>query len=63
MTLIDMIQTNANARKIVDELNLAELMSAFNITLTQARQIKHVNALLTMKESEEQIEPAEWALL
>jgi hypothetical protein len=51
MTLLDMIQTNANARKVVDELNEAELMSAFNITLTQAKQIKHVNALLIMKET------------
>ena len=53
MTLLDMIQTNANARKVVDELNEAELMAAFNITLTQARQIKHVNALLTMKADSE----------
>jgi len=51
MTLIDMIQTNANARKVVDELNTAELMAAFNITLAQAKQIKHLNALLTIKET------------
>ena len=50
MTLIGMIQTDANARKVVDELNVAELMAAFNITLIQAKQIKHVNALLIMKE-------------
>lgn len=53
MTLIDMIQTNANARKVVDELNEAELMAAFNLTLTQAKQIKHINALITMKETAE----------
>jgi hypothetical protein len=51
MTLIDMIQTNANARKVVDELTLVELMAAFNVTMTQAKQIKHANALLTMKET------------
>ena len=51
MTLIDMIQTNANARKVVDDLNVAELMAAFKLTFTQAKQIKHLNALLTMKEA------------
>lgn len=50
MTLIDMIKTNANARKVIDELNEAELMAAFNLTLTQAKQIKQVNALWIMQE-------------
>lgn len=52
MTLIDMIKTNPNARKVIDELNEAELMAAFNLTLTQAKQIKQVNALCIMQEQE-----------
>ena len=49
MTLVKMLETNANARKVFDELNEAEIMSAFNLTLSQVKEYKHLNSLLIMK--------------
>ena len=49
MTLVKMLETNANARKVFDELNEAEIMSAFNLTLSQVKEYKHLNALLIVK--------------
>lgn len=49
MTLVDMIKTDANARRVISELNTAELMAAFNLTLTQAKQIQHAVTLLMIK--------------
>jgi len=49
MTLIEMLQTNANARKVFDELNEAEIMNAFNLSLTQVKEYKHLNSLLILK--------------
>jgi 7-keto-8-aminopelargonate synthetase-like enzyme len=48
MTLVKMLETNANARKVFDELNEAEIMSAFNLTLSQVKEYKHLNSLLIM---------------
>jgi 7-keto-8-aminopelargonate synthetase-like enzyme len=49
MTLINMLQTNVNARKVFDELNEAEIMSAFNLTLKEVKEYKHLNNLLILK--------------
>jgi hypothetical protein len=49
MTLVKMLETNANARKVFDELNEAEIMSAFNLTLSQVKEYKHLNCLLICK--------------
>jgi hypothetical protein len=49
MTLVKMLETNANARKVFDELNEAEIMSAFNLTLSQVKEYKHLTYLLIAK--------------
>jgi hypothetical protein len=46
MDLMQIMRENANARKVIVELNLAEIARRFGITLADARKVQHYAVLL-----------------
>ena len=52
MDLTQIVRENPRARKIILDLNPAEIVRKFGVTLKQAKQLQEYAALLDMVESD-----------
>lgn len=50
MNLAEIVRENANARKIIVEMNLADIATKYGVSFADARKVQNYAFLLTCKE-------------